>query len=116
MQGHTSSIFATKFMPHSGNEQIITSAADRQVCSPDLRSWHKLIHILVRPDADCCLQIRHVNLQKNAIKPYSCHNGRVKALMALDASMSTSAQFGLDVGNCLLIMLHSSCNVWLVHL
>ena len=30
-QGHTSSIYVTKFMPNTGNEQIITSAADRQV-------------------------------------------------------------------------------------
>ena len=31
VQGHTSTIFAVKFMPSTGNEQIITSAADRQV-------------------------------------------------------------------------------------
>lgn len=31
VQGHTSSIYAVKFMPSTGNEQIITSAADRQV-------------------------------------------------------------------------------------
>ncbi|KAL0033568.1 hypothetical protein WJX79_003993 [Trebouxia sp. C0005] len=62
--GHTSSIYVTKFMPNTGNEQIITSAADRQV--------------------------RLVNLQRSAVKPYTFHHGRVKALVPLDPFMFIS--------------------------
>ncbi|DBB01012.1 TPA: hypothetical protein ACH3X1_000915 [Trebouxia sp. C0004] len=62
--GHTSSIYVTKFMPNTGNEQIITSAADRQV--------------------------RLVNLHRSAVKPYTFHHGRVKALVPLDPFMFIS--------------------------
>ncbi|KAL3147614.1 hypothetical protein ABBQ38_014665 [Trebouxia sp. C0009 RCD-2024] len=51
-------------MPSTGNEQVITSAADRQV--------------------------RLVNLHRRAIKPYTFHHGRVKALVPIDPYMFMS--------------------------
>ena len=31
VQGHTSSIYAARFMPNTGDEQVVTAAGDRQV-------------------------------------------------------------------------------------
>lgn len=62
--GHTSSIYVSKFLPNTGNAQIITSAADRQ--------------------------IRLVDLERSAIKPYTFHHGKVKALVALDPCLFIS--------------------------
>ena len=85
LQGHTSSIYAARFMPNSGNEQIITSAADRQVRSAFAHRDCQQNRILCSPDPAYCLQIRHVNLHRHAVKPYACHSGKVKALLPLDA-------------------------------
>lgn len=83
MQGHTSCVYAAKFMPNNGNEHIITAAADRQVCINTLSVWPVVCLGLIQKD---WLQIRHINLHKNAIKPYSCHHGRVRALVPIDSS------------------------------
>ena len=89
MQGHTSSIYVTKFMPNTGNEQIITSAADRQVSNNLLKQSRLRLHAVeaCTLHADIALhvlQVRLVNLQRSAVKPYTFHHGRVKALVPLD--------------------------------
>ncbi len=89
MQGHTSSIYVTKFMPNTGNEQIITSAADRQVSNYLLNQSWLCLHIVEACTVHAehaldVLQVRLVNLQRSAVKPYTFHHGRVKALVPLD--------------------------------
>ncbi|KAK9829156.1 hypothetical protein WJX72_004226 [[Myrmecia] bisecta] len=56
--GHTAVVYAAKFLPNTNDEHIITCSADRQV--------------------------RLINLQKSAIRPFNVHRGKVKALAIMD--------------------------------
>jgi WD40 repeat protein len=59
LQGHTATILSAAFLPASRGEQLLCCSADRQ--------------------------IRHVNVVKGAVRPYLVHQGRVRAVVPLDA-------------------------------
>ncbi|GAX80027.1 hypothetical protein CEUSTIGMA_g7466.t1 [Chlamydomonas eustigma] len=58
--GHTSSIFVARFMPDTSNKQIATCSGDRQV--------------------------RIIDLNRLAVRPFVCHRSRVKALAPISNS------------------------------
>ena len=90
MQGHTACIMDIAFLPSSSNELLVSCGNDRQAhyCM-QCRLQCLALHMLT-----CALssgQVRLINLQKNAIRPYAYHRGKVKTLAVLDKRESCSS-------------------------
>jgi hypothetical protein len=71
--GHTSAIYASQFLPDTGNSQIATCSADRQV--------------------------RIVDLERLAVKPFVSHRSRVKSLAAISTQVILSGGEGELAGS-----------------
>ena len=71
-QGHTGDIYDVAFAPHSSNKQILSCSADAQVRAA----------LLPEPPLD--LQVRLTDLNRNAVRPFSLHIGKVRTVVPVD--------------------------------